>query len=63
MIGRPRSGSEGGRFHQNTNLNPNCTSRCVRWNRFSLPALVIRPTAGDRMFEAGLLNCGVFVTL
>ena len=35
----------------------------MRWNWFSLPALVIRPTAGDLMFAAGVLNCGVFVTL
>ena len=35
----------------------------MRWNRFSLPALVIRPTAGDAMLEFGFLKRGVFVTL
>ena len=56
ILVRPRSGNECGRLRQNTNLSPNWTRRCVRWNRFSLPALVIRPLAGDAMLATGLLK-------
>lgn len=51
-----RAGNECGRRPQKTNLSPNWTRRCVRWNRLSLPALVIRPLAGDAMLEIGLLK-------
>lgn len=52
----PRPGNGFRRIPQNTKRNPNWTRRCVRWNRFSLPALVIRPLAGDLMLEFGLLK-------